>query len=48
MRSKTYYQVRKIVRAAFWLSLLAGLYLISTRFWWTGGGWCVGSLEVCQ
>jgi hypothetical protein len=47
MRSKTYYRVRRIVRIAFWLSLLAGLYLISTRFWWSGGGWCVGTLEVC-
>jgi hypothetical protein len=47
MRSNSYYKVRRVVRVAFWLSLLAGLYLISTRLWWNGGGYCVGSLEVC-
>jgi hypothetical protein len=47
MRSPTYYKVRAVVRAVFWLSLLAGLYLISTRLWWAGGGYCVGTLEVC-
>jgi hypothetical protein len=48
MRSPTYYRVRKLVRVMFWLGLLAGLYLISTRLWWQGGGgYCVGTLEVC-
>jgi len=47
MRSNSYYKVRRAVRAIFWLSLLAGLYLISTRLWWNGGGYCVGSVEVC-
>jgi hypothetical protein len=47
MRSAKYYKVRKLVRAVFWLALLAGLYLISTRLWWAGGGYCVGTLEVC-
>jgi hypothetical protein len=31
MRSPTYYRVRRAVRVVFWLALLAGLYLISTR-----------------
>ena len=48
MRSPTYYKVQKLVRVMFWLALLAGLYLISTRLWWQGGGgYCVGTLEVC-
>lgn len=47
MKSPTYYRVRKLVRVIFWLALLAGLYLISTRLWWQGGGYCVGTLEVC-
>ena len=47
MKSPNYYRVRSIVRAVFWLALLAGLYLISTRLWWAGGGYCVGTLEVC-
>jgi hypothetical protein len=47
MRSNSYYKVRRLVRVAFWSSLLIGLYLISTRLWWNGGGYCVGSLEVC-
>jgi hypothetical protein len=43
MRSNSYYKVRRVVRVAFWLSLLAGLYLISTRLWWQdGGGYCWG------
>jgi len=47
MRSKTYYQVRRAVRIAFWISAFIALYLISSRLWWNGGGYCVGSLEVC-
>jgi hypothetical protein len=47
MRSNSYYKVRRVVRAVFWLSLFAGFYLISTRLWWNGGGYCVGSVEVC-
>jgi len=34
MRSNSYYKVRRVVRVIFWLSLLAGLYLIATRIWW--------------
>ncbi len=33
MRSNSYYKVRRVVRVAFWLSLLAILYLIATRIW---------------
>jgi hypothetical protein len=33
MRSNSYYKVRRVVRAVFWLSLLAILYLIATRIW---------------
>jgi len=47
MKSANYYKVRAIVRAVFWLSLLAGLYLIATSFWWNGTGFCVGSLVEC-
>ena len=47
MRSPNYYRVRRVVRAVFWLALLAGLYLIATRIWWGDGGLCIGTLEVC-
>jgi len=51
MKSANYYKVRAIVRAVFWLALLAGLlaglYLIATSFWWNGTGWCIGSLVEC-
>lgn len=47
MRSPTYYKVRKLVRAVFWLGLLAGLYLIATRIWVNDGGVCIGTIERC-
>ena len=47
MKSANYYRVRRVVRAVFWLSLLAGLYLIATNIWWDGTGFCVGSIERC-
>jgi hypothetical protein len=47
MKSANYYRVRRVVRAVFWLALLAGLYLIATRIWWGDGGLCIGTLEVC-
>jgi hypothetical protein len=47
MRSPIYYKVRMAVRVGFWLSLLAGLYLIATHIWWVDGGYCIGNLEVC-
>jgi hypothetical protein len=46
MKSPNYYRVRAIVRAVFWSALLAGLlaglYSISSRLWWTGEGYCWG------
>jgi hypothetical protein len=47
MRSNSYYKVRRVVRAIFWLSLFAGIYLISTRIWWNESGLCIGNMEVC-
>lgn len=47
MRSRRYYLTRSIVRALFWLSMLAGLYLVATGIWWDGGGWCLGSATSC-
>jgi hypothetical protein len=47
MKSANYYRVRAVVRAVFWLALLAGLYLIATRIWWGDGGLCIGTLERC-
>jgi hypothetical protein len=47
MRSNSYYKVRRVVRAVFWLSLLAGLYLIATRIWWGDGGLCIGTILEC-
>ena len=46
-RSRNYYLTRSIVRALFWLAILAGLYLISSGVWYTPGGYCVGSVESC-
>ena len=42
MKSKKYYQIRKVVRLVFWGALLAGVYLISTHLWWTETGYCWG------
>jgi len=47
MRSNSYYKVRRVVRVIFWLSLLAGLYLIATRIWWNDGGLCIGTILEC-
>jgi hypothetical protein len=47
MRSNSYYKVRTVVRAVFWLSLLAGLYLIATRIWVNDGGVCIGTILEC-
>ena len=46
MKSARYYQVRRAVRAVFWLALLAGLYLIATRIWWNDG-LCIGTILEC-
>jgi hypothetical protein len=42
MKSANYYRLRAIVRALFWLVLVAGIYLISSRLWWTDSGYCWG------
>jgi hypothetical protein len=47
MKSARYYQIRRAVRVMFWLALLAGLYLISTRIWWGDGGLCIGTILEC-
>ena len=47
MRSNSYYKVRRVVRAVFWLSLLAILYLIATRIWVNDGGVCIGTILEC-
>jgi uncharacterized membrane protein len=47
MRSNSYYKVRRVVRAIFWLSLLAGLYLIATQIWVNDGGVCIGTILEC-
>ena len=48
MRSNSYYKVRRLVRVVFWISVLVIFYLISTKLWWDGAGYCVGSLEMCE
>jgi len=47
MKSANYYKVRRVVRVMFWLAILTGFYLISSRLWWNGAGWCVGTIERC-
>jgi hypothetical protein len=47
MRSANYYKRRAIMLAVFWLSLLAGLYLIATHLNWVGDGYCWGSIDKC-
>ncbi len=47
MRSLNYYRVRKLVRLLFWIGLGFIIYLISTRLWWDGTGYCVGTIERC-
>jgi|APGre2960657373_1045057.scaffolds.fasta_scaffold03750_2 hypothetical protein len=46
-KSKTYYQVRKVVRLVFWGALLAGVYYIATHLNWVGDGYCWGTMEKC-
>ena len=38
----------KRVRAVLILALIVGLYLISTRIWWVGGGYCFGDVVACN
>lgn len=47
MKSKNYYRTRTIVRAVFVFGILVAFYLISTRIWWTGTGFCFNNIEIC-
>ena len=47
MKSPNYYRTRTIVRAVFVLGVLFAFYLISTRIWWTGTGFCFNTIEIC-
>ena len=47
MRSPNYYRVRRLVRITFALALFSLIYLIATRIWWDGAGWCIGTIERC-
>jgi hypothetical protein len=47
MRSRSYYRVRLAVRIAFWLALVAFILWIAGNLWWTGEGYCVGSMSKC-
>jgi len=47
MKSPNYYRVRTLARVVFWLAVLAVLYIIATQIWWTGGGYCFGTIEEC-
>lgn len=47
MRFNSYYKVRRIVRAVFWISIFATLYLIATRIWVNDGGVCIGTILEC-
>lgn len=46
-KGKSFYQVRSIVRALFWLGLLAFTYLLATHINWTGEGYCWGTMDKC-
>ena len=46
-KSKTYYQVRQVVRLVFWGALLAGVYYIATHLNWVGDGYCWGTMDKC-
>lgn len=46
-KSKTYYQIRKVVRLAFWGALLIGIYYVATHLNWVGDGYCWGTMDKC-
>ena len=46
-KSKTYYQVRKVVRLVFWGALLIGIYYVATHLNWVGDKYCWGSMDKC-
>jgi hypothetical protein len=47
MRSRNYYRVRLAVRLALGLALVAVIVWISARVWWTGTGYCIGTMASC-
>jgi hypothetical protein len=47
MRSRNYYRLRLAVRVGFWLALAGLVYLVSGFLWWTGSGYCPGSMSSC-
>jgi hypothetical protein len=47
MRSPTYFKIRAIVRALFWIGLVAGIYLVASHLNWTGAGYCWGTIDQC-
>jgi len=47
MRSRNYYRVRLAVRLALGLALLALIVWIAGNVWWTGDGYCIGSMSKC-
>jgi hypothetical protein len=47
MKSPNYYRVRFAVRVLFWGSLVAGLLWVAGSVWWTGSGYCFGSMVEC-
>jgi hypothetical protein len=47
VRSRNYYRVRLAVRLALALALLALILWIAGYVWWTGEGYCIGSMTKC-
>ena len=38
----------RLVRMALILALIVALWWIAANVWWTGAGWCIGSLTSCM
>lgn len=47
MRSRNYYRLRFAVRLLFWAGVAVAFYLISSRLWWDGSGYCWGDALTC-
>jgi hypothetical protein len=47
MRTKRYYQVRFMVRVAFWLSLVAAVLYAADHLNWMGDHYCFDSMVEC-
>lgn len=47
MKSKNYYRVRTVVRTAFWMGVLALVYLFATHINYTENGYCWGTISEC-